>query len=230
MSRAEHIFPSGGSGAGLAAVAPFSLTTNYAKGDPVRWLGSTFVAKNAIAAGASTNPLTDTANWSLVAQGGGQIAYAENVTNQITGAIAAATQFDIPGCSIIVPANSGNVVVEGRLPMVAIQVNAGALVGELVQVYGNITDEAGNIIAQDTWQYPNPIATAGKNAWRSMLPKRRIPNRTTDKTYKLGLYTPSLVSGHYTISAWAGPGTQTSQGNGVANFDFTPAYITATSV
>lgn len=211
--------------AAWSAQGAWSASTDYAKGDVATWQGSSFVALNAVPQGGS-NPKTDTTNWLMIAQGGGEIAYAENVTNQISGGLPVGALFDVPGLAINVPANSGAYRVRARMANVVVATNAGTVAGEEVTIWMAIIDEGGLAVAAEAWRLIIPVATAAKNHWKAMTAERRLPNNGAQKTYKLSFWLTGNNGGHQTVQLWGGPGNETLA-NSIANFDWTPAYITA---
>lgn len=220
--------PAGAAGAagpaGVNWIGPWSVATAYAQRDGVTWAGSSYVATGAVAAGGA--PPAANASWLRITQGGGEIAYAENLTNAMLNPVPAAADTDLPGLQIVVPAASGAHTVEARVPMVQINTNAGVVVGELVVVHMMIVDEGGIEVAMDSWEQVINLASTGKPHQKSMFAKRRLPNNAAQKSYKAQMFLQSNNAGHETVTAWSGPGNETPA-NSRTNFDFTPAYIQA---
>jgi hypothetical protein len=207
VSQALHFNPSGGA-SNLANVQPFSLATPYQKGDVVRFLGSTFVAKNPLAAGASPSPLADSTNWALIAQGSGEIAYAQysGIWN-LTTAGTINTNIDVPGVSIVVPANSGRVKLEAICGAVQISGTASAVAGEAVIFKLQITDPnitAPGTIAQGIWRHV--ASRASENRFQPVAAHAVVPNSAVDRTFKLQAFQDTTQSGHQTVNLWAGDG------------------------
>lgn len=218
-----HSFPSG---SGFTAKGAFSIAANYVKGDTVLWLGSSFVAKNAVTAGTSTNPLTDTTNWQLVSSGGGELAYAENSsTGAILALSTAGTATDIPGMTINVPAGSPAHHVQARIPLVVIKGASTSLATDLVAVRMYLVDEGNVMIA--SWQWETVMAKAGAiNLWNyGWIRSRRMASNASQKTYKLQAWLDSTNSAHQSAEFWAGPGATLPVAQG--NFDFGQAFIEA---
>lgn len=199
-----------------------SVATAYAARDGVTWAGSSYVALAAVAAGGA-RPAVDAANWLKIA-GGGRIAYAETLAT--LAVTPQATFVDVPGCSIVVPANSGPITLTGVCSAAQIVGGAAAVAGEVTILRLLIVDELGNSPAHSFWREVQRAAS--ENRFQALRAERELPNVAIDKTYKLQGYVDSLNAGHETVNLWAGSGAQSAAAS-VAGSNIGPMFIRATS-
>lgn len=184
--------------------AAWSVAVAYSARDAVTDGGASFVALADVPAGGA-RPRADAANWLMIGNAGGQIAYSEVVaTVPIT---PQATAVDT-GCQIVVPARSGPIALEGLCNAAQISAGAAAVANETVLLRMLIVDEAGICVAHALWR--QVIKGANENRFKPLRVSRaNLPDNAADKTYKLQGYVDNLNAGHETANFWAGSGAQT---------------------
>lgn len=199
----------------------WSSATAYAARDAVLFAGSSYVALNAVSAGG-TNPRVDTANWVQIAQGGGEIAYAE-ATAAINLAVAA-TLTDIAGLSIGIPAGTGPYVVELWIPTLQVAFTAGATAASNCGVRSLLVDEGAIQLAHSLWKAKAQAASATDQT-PGVWVKRKMPATASAKTIKAQWYL-STITNVTNATIFAGPGTST----GAPGLDLGPMFIRAEAV
>lgn len=173
------------------------------KGDVLSYFGSSYVAKNDVPPGGQS-PAVDTVNYQVNAAGGGEIAAPATLEVNFSPTLTAATAFDIPGLSLVIPAGAPAYRVEADLPMVQFIFGPSAVAATQGTLRLFLVDENNVVRAQSIARVNAGAASAVQ--WMQARIRRPLPATASAKTIKLvgWLDTVTNIS---SVTIWSGDGT-----------------------